>query len=95
MSELTEEQKEVIRELRKALNGKCGVLCPSKIAVRKKLRKNGKFVFTWDCIHCDEHFLWLDTRDAFEKKTEFYCPCRCIPYETIDLRFSELLDEEL
>ena len=80
MSEITEEQKEVIWELRRRLGGRCGNVCP-KLDID---------TYAWMCEDCIEHFLWLAN-----KKDSAICPCYCIPYETIDLRFSELLEEEI
>ncbi|RJR07910.1 hypothetical protein C4588_06075 [Candidatus Parcubacteria bacterium] len=81
MSEITEEQKEVIRELRNSLNGKCGRVCPMKF---------NKDVCCWHCGDCRTQFGWLA-----DKKLSDLCPCSKIPYETIDPRFSELLEEEI
>ena len=90
MPEITEEQKTVIRELRRGLGGRCGGACPADILVRKNGRKNGRFVKVWDCMDCNEYFLWISKEEIGK-----YCPCHCIPFETIDLRFSELLEEEV
>lgn len=80
MSEITEEQKEVIRELRRRLNGKCRDICPN-ININSCV---------WLCEDCVKHFLWIVSR-----KNSDICPCYCIPFETLDLRFSELLEEPI
>ena len=88
MDSLNEEQKQIIRELRNRLVGRCSTsrdTCPKRISI-----KHNHYYVKWDCLDCEKHFFWLAQR-----KQSYYCPCSFIPFGLIDLRFSELLEEEI
>ena len=86
MSEITEEQKFVIRKLRNDLKGRCGSFCP----MRTTIVINKEWITPWKCEDCAAHFFWLN-----KDRQAGLCPCHFIPFETLDLRFSELLEDEI
>ena len=86
---------EVLRELRKRLNGKCGNTCPHNLmriyVVYSKIPPI-KFNTTdgiWDCENCTENFSFIS---CLERRA--LCPCKREPNpEELFLRLDEVIEE--